>query len=408
MSSEKIVGKLGRVELIALITSLIAINAFAIDIMLPGIQQIGADLGEADPNRRQLIIAAYLLGFGVLQIVFGPLSDRFGRRKPLLLGIVVYLLAALGCMLVSDFDHLLAMRLLQGSGAAASAVIATAVVRDLFVGDQMAKTFSLVFMVLMVSPIVAPTLGQLIMAFLPWKAVFVAMFLVGAVVLVWVWLRLPETLRPEHRRPFTPKAVVEGFGIVFSNRIATAYIISSALMFSCLFGYLGSAQQIFTDSFNAGALFVPLFALCAACTSLGAFTNARFVARWGMRRLALGAVAVFVAGSLIMVVLGLAGWLNLAVFTALMAAIFFAFSSVGPNFGALALEPLGEVAGTAASAQGFLQLVIGAVLGAWIGQLYNGTPIPLALSFAALGLVAAAIVLLGDRRPLARLAVVHS
>jgi MFS transporter, DHA1 family, multidrug resistance protein len=305
---------------------------------------------------------------------------------------------------VSDFDHLLAMRLLQGSGAAASAVIATALVRDLFEGEQMAKTFSLVFMVLMVSPILAPTLGQLIMAFLPWKAVFVAMFAVGAVVLAWVWLRLPETLRPEHRRPFTPKAVVEGFGIVFGNRISTAYIISSALMFSSLFGYLGSAQQIFTDSFNAGSLFVPLFALCAACTSLGAFTNSRFVARWGMRRLALGAVAVFVAGSLVMAVLGLAGWLNLAAFTVLMAMVFFAFSSIGPNFGALALEPLGEVAGTAASAQGFLQLVIGALLGAWIGQLYNGTPIPLALSFAALGLVAGTIVLLGDRRPLTKLA----
>jgi MFS transporter, DHA1 family, multidrug resistance protein len=404
MSSEKIVGQLGRVELIALITSLIAINAFAIDIMLPGIQQIGADLGEADPNRRQLIIPAYLLGFGVLQVLFGPLSDRFGRRKPLLVGISVYLLAAAACLFVSDFDHLLAMRLLQGSGAAASAVIATALVRDLFEGEQMAKTFSLVFMVLMVSPILAPTLGQLIMAFLPWKAVFVAMFAVGAVVLAWVWLRLPETLRPEHRRPFTPKAVVEGFGIVFGNRISTAYIISSALMFSSLFGYLGSAQQIFTDSFNAGSLFVPLFALCAACTSLGAFTNARFVARWGMRRLALGAVAVFVAGSLVMAVLGLAGWLNLAAFTVLMAMVFFAFSSIGPNFGALALEPLGEVAGTAASAQGFLQLVIGALLGAWIGQLYNGTPIPLALSFAALGLVAGTIVLLGDRRPLTKLA----
>jgi MFS transporter, DHA1 family, multidrug resistance protein len=400
MSSQPIVGKLGRIELIALVTSLIAINAVAIDIMLPGLQQIGADLGEADPNRRQLVIHAYLLGFGVLQVLFGPLSDRYGRRKPLLLGIAIYLLAAAGCLLVSDFNHLLVMRLLQGSGAAASAVIAMALVRDLFEGEQMAKTLSLVFMVLMVSPIVAPTLGQLIMAFLPWKSIFVAMFVFGAGVLTWVWLRLPETLKPEHRRAFTPKSVVEGFGIVFGNRIATAYIISSALMFSNLFAYLGSAQQIFTESFHAGALFVPLFALCAACTSLGAFTNARFVARWGMRRLALGAVAVFVLGSLLMAMLGLLGWLNLVVFTLLMALIFFAFSSIGPNFGALALEPLGDVAGTAASAQGFLQLVIGSLLGAWIGQLYDGTPIPLAVSFAVLGLVAGAIVLAGDTRAL--------
>ncbi len=398
MSSEKVIGRIGRVEFIALVTSLIAINAVAIDIMLPGLQQIGADLGEADPNRRQLIIPAYLLGFGALQILFGPLSDRFGRRGPLLFGIVLYLLAAGGCLLVSSFDQLLVMRLLQGSGAAASAVIATALVRDLFVGDQMAKTFSLVFMVLMVSPILAPTIGQLIMAFLPWKGVFVFMLLFGSVVLAWVWLRLPETLKPEHRRLFTPQSVVEGFGIVFRNRVSTAYIISSALMFSCLFGYLGSAQQIFTQSFGAGHLFVALFALCAVFTSIGAFTNSHFVARLGMRHLARVALCVFVAGSLAMAVLGLAGWLSLPLFTILMACIFFAFSSIGPNFGALALEPLGEVAGTAASTQGFLQLVIGALLGGGIGMLYNGTPIPLALCFAGLGIVAGIIVTFGDRR----------
>jgi DHA1 family bicyclomycin/chloramphenicol resistance-like MFS transporter len=167
--------RIGRIEFIVLVAALIAVNAFAIDIMLPGLQQIGAGLGEPDENRRQLVIPAYMLGFGLLQIIFGPLADRYGRRAPLLAGLGIYCAAAFSAYAVGTFDSLVALRFIQGAGAAASAVIAMALVRDLYVGDQMAKTMSLVFMVLMLSPILAPSLGQLLLTFMDWPGLFMFM-----------------------------------------------------------------------------------------------------------------------------------------------------------------------------------------------------------------------------------------
>jgi MFS transporter, DHA1 family, multidrug resistance protein len=398
MESQIVAGRMSRVEFITLVAALIAINAVAIDIMLPGLQQIGEALGEPDENRRQLVIPIYLLGFGALQILFGPLSDRYGRRTPLLFGLVVYLIGAAGCLFVNDYNHLLAMRLLQGSGAAASAVVATALVRDLFVGEQMAKTFSLIFMVIMVSPILAPSIGQVIITLLEWRGVFLFMLAFAIIVTIWVALRLPETLKPEHKRPFTLKAVVEGFGIVFTNRIAAGYILGSSIMFSSLFAYLGSAQQIFDKSYGVAPLFPYLFGIGGVFTAIGAFCNAQFVARFGMRRLSRMALALFTFVSILMATAGLAGVLTLPVFMVLMIAAFFTFSFIGANFSALALEPLGEVAGTAASAQGFMQLVVGALLGGAIGQLFDGTPVPMAIAFAVLGCVAGVVVLWGDRR----------
>jgi MFS transporter, DHA1 family, multidrug resistance protein len=380
--------RLGRVEFIALVTGLIAINAFAIDIMLPGLQRIGAALGEADANRRQLVIPAYMLGFGLLQIVFGPLSDRFGRRGPLLFGLVIYCLAALAAFVVTDFNSLVALRFVQGAGAAASAVIAMALVRDTFAGEEMAKTMSLVFMVLMISPILAPGLGQLLLTLMDWRGIFGFMAGLGLIVTIWAALRMPETLKPEHRRPFTPRAIVEGFGIVFANRVSLGYIIGLAALFGALIGFLNSSQQIYVGLYGMGQWFPAFFAAGAAFSSLGGFVNSRIVGRFGMKRISDTALAVFAGLAAAMLTLSWAGLLPVWLFFAISATQFFCFSMVMPNFGALAMEPLGEVAGTAASTQGFLQMVLGAALGTLIGQCFNGTVVPLALGYALLSLVA--------------------
>ena len=397
MSSHLVAGRLGRLEFIAMVAALIAINAFAIDIMLPGLQQIGAGLGEPDPNRRQLVIPAYLFGFGVLQVVFGPLSDRFGRRGPLLFGLGIYCLAAVSAFLVSDFNSLVLLRFVQGAGAAASAVIATALVRDLFVGDAMARTMSLVFMVLMISPILAPALGQALLQVMQWRGLFLFMALLGICVTVWVTLRLPETLKPENRRPLTFGSVIEGFGIVFSNRIATGYILAVAMIFGALMGYLNSSQQVYVEHYGVGTWFPAYFAAGAGASALGGFANSRLVGHLGMRRLGDGALAAFMVAALLMAGLGLADALPLPVFVALSIVIFFAFSMVMPNYGALALEPLGAVAGTAASTQGFLQMVLGAAIGTAIGQFFNGTAVPMAVGFFALGLIARLFVFVAGR-----------
>jgi len=395
MPSTKIHGHLGRTEFITLVAALIAINAFAIDIMLPGLQQIGEALGEPDENRRQLVIPAYMLGFGVLQLVFGPLADRFGRRGPLLLGVAIYCLSALCAFFVTNFDSLLVLRLLQGAGAAASAVIAIALVRDLFVGDQMAKTLSLVFMVLMISPILAPGLGQFLLTIIDWRGLFGFMAGLGAIVFTWVYFRLPETLKPENRRAFTPASIVEGFGIVFGNRVSLAYIMATALLFGTLMGFLTSSQQIYVDHYGMGAWFPAFFAAGGAISAFGGFLNSQLVTRFGMRPLSHGALVAYAALSVIMLLLGYFDMMPVFLFFAMMAAIFVSFNFIMSNFGALAMAPLGEVAGTAASTQGFLQMVIGAALGAMIGQFYDGTPVPMAAGFVILSLLAGVIVVLG-------------
>lgn len=391
MTSQKLVGRLGRIEFIVLVAALIAINAFAIDVMLPGLQQIGAGLGEPDPNRRQLVIPAYMLGFGILQVVFGPLSDRYGRRRPLLVGLVIYCLAALSAFAVTDFNSLVLLRFVQGAGASASAVIAVALIRDLFVGDEMAKTMSLVFMVLMLSPIFAPILGQFLLVALDWRGLFAFMAGLGAIVTVWVGMRLPETLKPENKRPFGLKPMIEGFGIVFSNHVALRYIMATSLLFGGLFGFLTSSQQIYVSIYHVGLWFPAYFAAGGAAAAVGGFANSQLVNKYGMRRIASLALVVFCLAAAVMVLLGFLQALPLWLFFALSAVQFFTFSMAMPNFGALALEPLGEVAGTAASAQGFLQMVLGAGIGALVGQMFDGTVMPLAFAQLVLSLLAMAL-----------------
>lgn len=398
MSDTPLIGRLGRTEFIALVAALIAINAFAIDIMLPGLQDIGASLGEADENRRQLVIPAYMLGFGVLQLVFGPLADRFGRRKPLLFGLAVYCLAALSAFFVSSFDALVVLRFLQGAGAAASAVIAVALVRDLFVGDAMAKTLSLVFMVMMVSPILAPSLGQFLLTVMSWQGLFAFMAGFCGLVTVWTYLRLPETLKPENVRPFTFSSIIEGFGIVFGNRLSLSYIMATAVLFGALMGFLTSSQQIYVEHYGMGAWFPAFFAAGGICAAVGGFINSQAVTRFGMKALSHNALIVFTALSVLLLVLGVMKALPVFVFFGVMCVIFVSFNFIMSNFSALAMVPLGEVAGTAASTQGFLQMVIGASLGTVIGQFYDGTPVPMAAGFVILSLVAAAIIMLGTRQ----------
>jgi DHA1 family bicyclomycin/chloramphenicol resistance-like MFS transporter len=394
----KVVGRLGRVEFISLVAGMIAINAFAIDIMLPGLQRIGESLGEADPNRRQLVIPAYMLGFGLLQLVFGPLADRFGRRKPLLAGLAIYCLTALSAFAVSDFHALVVLRFLQGAGAAASAVIAVALVRDLFVGDNMARTLSLVFMVMMVSPILAPALGQFLLTIMDWRGLFAFMALLGGSIAAWVYLRLPETLKPENRRPFTPRSIGAGFAVVFANRLSLSYILASACLFGGLMGFLNSSQQIYVEHFGLGVWFPAIFAAGGAVSALGGFLNSKLVTRFGMKTLSHRALLSYFVVALLMLVLGGAGLLPVSLFFLLTCGIFLSFNFIMSNFGALAMMPLGEVAGTAASTQGFLQMAIGAALGTLIGQFYNGTPVPLAAGMVLLSAAAGLIIFVGARQ----------
>jgi MFS transporter, DHA1 family, multidrug resistance protein len=227
-----------------------------------------------------------------------------------------------------------------------------------------------------------------LLVMLDWRGLFLFMAILGTIVTLWVWLRLPETLKPENRRPFGMKAVVEGFGIVFSNRVALGYIMATALLFGGLIGFLTSSQQIYIGIYHVGLWFPAFFAAGGAVAALAGFANSQLVNTYGMRRISHLALNGFCAVGAVMLLLGYLQVLPVWLFFALSAGWFFTFSMIMPNFGALAMEPLGEVAGTAASAQGFLQMVLGTGIGALIGQLFNNTTMPLAGGMLVLGLLA--------------------
>lgn len=388
---------IGRTEFIAIIALLIAVNALAIDVMLPGMQEIGASLGVADQNQRQLVISSYLLGFGVMQLVFGPLSDRFGRRGPLFAGLLVYLFAATAAVFVPSFGLLLALRLVQGAGAAATRVIAVAIVRDVFGGRQMAEIMSLVMTVFMIMPIIAPNAGQLILLFANWHGIFVFMAVIAAFITVWAWVRLPETLRRENRRPFTLTSVATGFKVVMTNRLSLWYTLASSVIFGALFGFINSAQQVYVGIYKLGVWFPVVFALVAGLMSIASFANSKLVISIGMRRLSHGALIGFAVTSGLLAVMSSFGTVPLPIFLGLFALTMVFFGAIGSNFNAIAMEPLGHLAGTASSVQGFFQTVGGALVGAGIGQAFDGTVFPLTLGFFIVGFLALIFVLIAEK-----------
>lgn len=393
---------IARWEFIALVAALMALNALAIDIMLPGLQQIGASLAVENENHRQYVITAYILGFGAPQLLYGPISDRLGRRGPLLVGMVVYVAAAGAASFAPSFEMLLALRFLQGLGAAGTRVIAVSLVRDVFGGRAMAEVMSLVFMVFMIVPVVAPLLGQGVMLFSEWPMIFVLMAAIATIATLWAFLRLPETLAQERRRPFSAAAVLDGFRIVLTNRVALCYTLASTLVFGGLFGFINSAQQIYVGIYRLGVWFPVLFAVVAGMMAVSSFANARLVGRFGMRRLSHGALLGFLAVNVVTFSLALAGPVPLWAFATLFTLAMLQFGWIGSNFNAIAMEPLGHVAGTASAVQGFIQTLGGGLIGAGIGQAFDGTVVPFTAGFCLLGFGALVLVLVGEKGRLFR------
>lgn len=386
-----------RPEFIALVAGLMALNALAVDVMLPALPYMGDDLGVGSENERQFVISAYMVGFGAGQLAYGPITDRFGRRAPLFVGMAIYIVCAFAATFSTSFALLLALRFVQGLGAAGTRVIATSVVRDKFSGREMAEVMSLTFMVFMAIPIIAPGIGQVILLTGPWHYIFLFMSGLAAIMMVWAWLRLPETLPPERRRPFTFGAIVDGFRIVLSNRVALSYGVAGTFLYGAMFGFIISSQQIFVGIYELGALFPVYFAVMAGVMGVASFLNSRMVRHFGMRRLSHLGVLVYVAGAALLLVLSLVGQVPFWVFFATFLLMQFFFSFVASNMNSLSMEPLGAVAGTAAAVFGFSQTVGGAIIGTLIGQQFNGTLTPLATGFLTMGLVAVGCALIAER-----------
>jgi len=386
-----------RWEFIAMTAALMALNALAVDIMLPGLQEIGASLGVENENHRQYVISAYILGFGGAQLFYGPISDRFGRRGPLMFGLAIYVVTALASAFSPSFGLLLALRFVQGIGAAATRVIAVSFVRDVFGGRRMAEVMSLVFMVFMIIPVVAPGIGQLVMLFSEWHMIFVFMAAIALAISIWTALRMPETMHPEYRRPLTAASIIGGFGIVLRNRVALFYTLSTTVIFGALFGFINSAQQIYVGLYGLGVWFPVLFAGVAGMMAVSSFLNAQLVGRFGMRRLSHGALIGFLAVNTIMLIVALGGPIPLWLFVGLFTLAMVQFGWIGSNFNSIAMEPLGHVAGTASSTLGFMQTLGGGVIGAAIGQLFDGTVVPLVIGFWSVSALGLAFVFIAER-----------
>ena len=391
-----------RWEFIALAAALMALNALAIDIMLPGLQQIGASLGVENENHRQYVITAYFAGMAFALLAYGPASDRFGRRGPLLVGLAIYIVAAFAAAFSPSFEMLLALRFIQGVGAASTRVIAVSMVRDRFGGRQMAETMSLIFMVFMVIPVLAPGIGQIVLLFSTWHMIFACMGAIAFVITLWAAMRLPETLAPENRRPINPAAIGEAFATVLTTRVSLCYTLASTVVFGALFGFINSAQQVYVGIYGLGVWFPVVFAAIAGMMAVSNFLNTRLVVRVGMRRLSHGALLGFLSVSTIWFVWSLYEELPLPAFLILFSAAMFQFGWIGANFNAMAMEPLGRIAGTASSVQGFIQTLGGGVIGAAIGQFYNGTTMQLAAGFCAVAAVGLVMVLIAEKGVLFR------
>jgi MFS transporter, DHA1 family, multidrug resistance protein len=388
---------MGFGQFVALIAAMMATNALAIDAMLPALPRIGEALGVQDPNARQWVITSYLLGFGVAQLAYGSLADRYGRKPVLMVGLTLYTLFAALCAFSTSFEMLLIARFLTGLGAASTRVLSVSIVRDCYAGRQMARVMSLAFIVFLATPIIAPSLGQAIMLFASWRWIFGVLSIFGLVVMAWAAIKLPETQHPEDRIPISVAGVTSAFKVALSDRIAMGYTIAAALVLSGLFGFLNSAQQVFAQVLGAGDIFPLVFAAIAGTMAVSSLLNARIVEKLGMRKVSHWALIGFIAFAGVHAVIAITGHETLLSFSLMQAAMMFCFGLVMSNFGAIAMEPLGHVAGAAASIQGFITTIGGALFGFLIGQMFDGTTVPLTLGFMGFGLAGLVTVLATEK-----------
>lgn len=385
-------------ELVALMVALSALVALSIDMMLPALDDIARDLDVTRANDRQYVITTYLLGFGAAQIFYGPLSDRYGRKPVMLVAIGIYLIVTLMCALTPSFTLLLAARFAQGCAGAASRVITVAIARDLTSGRRMAEIMSMVMTAFMAVPVLAPSIGQLVLVVADWRWIFAALMLFGLGVLVWIQFRLPETLHPEFRVPLRFKPTMRAFSEALTHRIMLGYTLAATAFFGALYGFLGSSQQIFVEHFGLGDNHFPLaFAAIASGIGLASYTNSRLVQRFGQRRLAHGALVAFTAIGALHTAILLMGVDNLSVYLVMLAAAMSLLGLIAANFSSIAMEPMGHIAGTASAAYGFISGLLAALIGAGLGQLYDGTGLPLIAGQTVLGAITILIVFITER-----------
>ena len=387
---------IGERELIVLMALLMSLQAFGIDSMLPALGVMAQEMG-ASGNDRQLVIGAYFLGSGIGAFFPGAFADRFGRRPILAIALLAYIGFSLACALVTDYTVLLILRLVQGLCCAGLSVVPAAIVRDHVGGDRMARLMSLIMMIFLLVPILAPAIGQGIMLVAGWRAIFGMMAFVGVLVSIWVWWRLPETLREDSKQEIDPATILRNMGSALWHRAAIGYVVGSALVFGSLFGFLNSSQQLIAETFGMGQYFAFIFGGAVVGMVVANFTNSRIVERFGARRVSHSALMGFILISLLQWISAGQADQPLWQFIVLMSLSMALMGFIGANFSSIAMQPFYHIAGAASSGQTAVRMVTGAVLGAFIGWQFDGTARPLALAMISCALLALAVVLFSEK-----------
>lgn len=383
-------------EFVAMMAAIMALNALAIDTMLPALPDMARELGATSANAQQYVISLYFLGLGVGSLVHGPLADRYGRKRVIMVCLVGYIIAGLASGVATSWPLLLGARFIHGLFGAAMGVVSQAIIRDRTSGDAMAKLMSMIFLIFMVVPIIAPTIGQGVLLVAHWRWIFLMLAGGGALMALWVGTRLQETLDPADVAPISPRGLARTWTMVATHRSAMAYMLGSSIAAGANFGFLNSSQQIFSETFGRADIFPLAFASVAGTMAIANFSNSRIVLRFGARRVSQAALIGFILISILQWIAAGVGE-PMLLFIILIALNMSMIGFIGANFSSIAMEPFGHVAGSASSFQNSVRTLVAAGVGALIGQMYDGSTQPLAMGFACCGLIALAVVAWGER-----------
>ncbi len=390
-----------KLEFIAIMALLMSLVALSIDGILPALAVIGTDLGVTDTQKHQLLITMIFLGLGFGQLIFGPLSDSYGRKPIIYVGFLVFAIASIICVNTNSYEVLIAGRILQGIGLASPRTLSIAMIRDSYEGDYMAKVMSFIVMIFILIPIIAPTLGQYLMLTYNWQTIFNVQLGLGILVLFWFWKRQPETLAVSKRIPFRTATLSSGFIEFFKHKQAVAFTLISGFITGSFMVYLSTTQHIFEIQYDLGEDFPLIFASLAIGVGFATYLNGVYVVRIGMKRIALVSLAAYCLSALLYVVLFFNVsnpplWVLLTFFVIQFIAVGFLFG----NLRALAMQPIGHIAGVGAAINGFISTVMGVLIASGIGAYVTTTAWPLFLGFSVCGMVSMVIFILN--KPLER------
>jgi MFS transporter, DHA1 family, multidrug resistance protein len=384
------VKRLAEKELVALFALMMSLTALSMDAMLPAFPNIAESLAIVDYQKTQWIVSAMILGMVFGEIVFGPLSDAIGRKKSILLGISVYLVGSVIALLASSIEAFLIGRMIQGFGVAGPKIASRALIRDMYKGAAMARIMSFVMMIFLLVPMLAPSVGQLVVKVADWRWIFVLLMTQSAVAGIWLLLRQPETLAIENRIPLRWERIWLDIQFVLSRRDVVAYTILLGCVFGAVMLYISTAQSIFQDVYETGDRFPLFFAILAIGSAIINFSNGKIVMHVGMLRCVVGALSVMLTMALVLLGLSLSfdGVPPFGLFMVLGVVMFSCLGMIFGNVNAMAMEPLGKVAGLGTSLISSLSSLIAIILAAILGLFYNFTLVPLAAGFVLFSAVA--------------------